>query len=148
MGQTRVKPVSQFEVKHKLKSSLIWKSTIYRISSHDPGRMNVDMLAAARIRGLYCVPGVPNTTQVTQELDQNYGLFKTIYRQNLLLLAQKRFDSNRQINVNDLPLLVFGYQYTARDGTTKVYLRDAFSEAFSIDNCLSAWKKVGAEMFH
>jgi hypothetical protein len=39
MGQTRVKPFPRFEVKHKRKSSLVWKSTLlYRLSSHGSWR--------------------------------------------------------------------------------------------------------------
>ena len=53
-----------------------------------PGRMNVDMLARLRLQGLYMVPGVPNTTGVTQETDQNYGPFKSGYRSNIRQLSQ------------------------------------------------------------
>ena len=34
-----------------------------------PGRVNSSMLAQIRIRGFYLIPGVPNTTHVTQVTD-------------------------------------------------------------------------------
>jgi hypothetical protein len=41
--------------------------------------MNLTMLARLRLMGLYLVPGVLNTAQVTQETNQNYGPFKGAY---------------------------------------------------------------------
>ena len=41
-----------------------------------PGRMNVSLLARLRLRGFVLYPGVPNTTAVLQEMDQNYDPFK------------------------------------------------------------------------
>ena len=105
-----------------------------------PGRMNVDMLARLRLQGLYMVPGVPNTTGVTQETDQNYGPFKSGYRSNIRQLSQARYEKELSIHVTDLPLLVFG-------GTcqrTGVQLMDTFNQAFSVETNLSSWKKRGA----
>ena len=42
-----------------------------------PGRLQENFLAEARTHGFIVYPGVPNTTAVTQETDQNYGPFKT-----------------------------------------------------------------------
>jgi hypothetical protein len=105
-----------------------------------PGRLNVEMLADLRLQGMYLVPGVPNTTAVTQETDQNYGVYKTSFRDNLRKLSQCRFDLQMTLQVTDLPLLVFGGECP----TTGVLLRDAFSDAFSIQRNLSCWKKCGA----
>jgi len=41
-----------------------------------PGHLNVNLLAKLCLLGFYLYPGVPNTTAVTQETDQNYGPFK------------------------------------------------------------------------
>ena len=95
-----------------------------------PGRKKLDMLAYIRAFGVYCYPGVTNTTQVTQETDQNYGTFKSNFRQNLETLSQARFDLDKTLMITDLPLLVFGVKY---DGITDVSFRDAFTEGFSID---------------
>ena len=45
-----------------------------------PGCTNIEILAYIRALGVYCVPGVPNTTNVSQEIDQSYSLFKSIFR--------------------------------------------------------------------
>ncbi len=58
------------------------KRVIIKVDS-GPGRTNVAMLAGLRVRGLYMIPSVPNTTHVTQEADQLYGGFKSLYRMNL-----------------------------------------------------------------
>jgi hypothetical protein len=105
-----------------------------------PGRTNLDMLADLRLQGCYLVAGVPNTTAVTQETDQNYGPFKLAYRSNIRQLAQARFQNSMNMQTTDLPLLVFG-------GTcekTNTTLTNAFQEAFSHESNLSVWKKCGA----
>jgi len=115
------------------------KRVIAKLDS-GPGRMNVQMLAHLRLRGLYVVPGLPNSTGKTQETDQNYGPFKGYYRTNLHALAGERFELKKNINVTDLPFLVFG----GSDPETGAELTDAFNKSFSVANCLSAWRKCGA----
>lgn len=105
-----------------------------------PGRLNVEMLADLRLQGLYIVPGVPNTTAKTQETDQNYGLYKSVVRENLRSLSQCRFDLQLTLRITDLPLLVFGGVCPS----TGMVLRDAFSESFSIARNLACWRKCGA----
>ena len=73
-----------------------------------PGRSNVDMLARLRSLGLHVVPGVPNATGKTQETDQNYGPFKSIFRTNIRKLSQARFEAGKTLHTSDLTLLVFG----------------------------------------
>ena len=114
------------------------KRVITKVDS-GPGRTNLEMLAQLRLRGLYLIPGVPNTTSVTQETDQNYGPFKTGYRENLASLAQERFEQQKGLSINDVPLLVFGRE---KDGC--VLLKSAFESSFSRESCLSAWKDCGA----
>ena len=115
------------------------KRVILKLDS-GPGRMNVQMLAELRLRGLYVMPGVPNTTSKTQETDQSYGPFKGAFRRNIRALSQARFDSELSLQVIDLTLLVFG----GKCSKTGVELEDAFNWAFSIGNNLSCWKKCGA----
>jgi hypothetical protein len=115
------------------------KRVIIKVDS-GPGRLNVEMLADLRLQGLYLVPGVPNTTAKTQETDQNYGVYKTSFRTNLRNLSQCRFENQLSLRVSDLALLVFG-GYCPQTG---MKLRDAFSDAFSIERNLSCWKKCGA----
>ena len=115
------------------------KRVIAKVDS-GPGRMDVAMLAALKVKGFYLTPGVPNTTSVTQETDQNYGPFKTHYRFNLNALAEARFAKKLTLGINDLPLIVFG----GNDPETGIDLRPSFDLAFSPRICLSSWKKCGA----
>jgi hypothetical protein len=115
------------------------KQVICKVDS-GPGRMNPKMLAELKLRGFYLFPGVPNTTSVTQETDQNYGPFKTYYRKNLEQLSQEQFLENKSLHINDLPLIVFGRE--AAPG--KESMVDAFAKAFSREVCLSAWKQCAS----
>ena len=99
------------------------------------------MPAYMRALGVNCYPGVPNTTQATQETNQSYGTFKSTFRQNLETLSRARFDLDRTLMIADLPLLVFGGKYY---GITDVARIDAFTEGFSIDANLIFWKECGA----
>ena len=91
--------------------------------------------------GVYCYPGVPNTTQGTKETYQNYGTFKSNFRQNLKTFSQARFDLDKTLMITDLPLIVFvGKNY----GIADVSCRDVFIEGFSIDANFNYWKKCGA----
>jgi hypothetical protein len=102
-----------------------------------PGRTNIEMLAKFRLRGVYFVTGVPNTTHVTQETDQNYGPFKTVYLHNLEIFVKSRYARGMTLSVADIPLLIFG----GKDG--EMELEDAFAKAFSVERNLAIWKKVG-----
>ncbi len=55
-----------------------------------PGRLNLELLADLQLDGFILFPGVPNTTVVMQETDQNYGLFKTQYCKNLDAVVDER----------------------------------------------------------
>jgi hypothetical protein len=105
-----------------------------------PGRNNLEMLADLRLKGCYLVAGVPNTTAVTQETDQNYGPFKGSYRGNIRTLTQHCFDNKLGVKITDLPLIVFG----GTCGKSGAVLENAFQEAFSHDSNLAGWAKCGA----
>ena len=62
------------------------KKEIIKVDS-GPERTDVNMLVYMHTLGMYCVPGVPNITNVTQETDQNYDLFKPIFRDNIDILS-------------------------------------------------------------
>jgi hypothetical protein len=51
------------------------------------GQLDEEYLAEKRARGIYLFPGVQNTTQVHQEIDQNYGQFKSDVRWNIATLT-------------------------------------------------------------
>jgi hypothetical protein len=107
-----------------------------------PGRLNLDLLADLRTSGFILFPGVPNTTAVTQETDQNYGPFKTQYCNNLDVVVDERIKQKKSIAL--LPwqvgLIVFG----GVDSETNTIVKSAFKAGFSLDACRNAWAKVGA----
>ena len=105
-----------------------------------PGRVNAEMLARLRIRGFYLIPGVPNTTHVTQATDKNYGVFKSVYRDNLSKLTELRCSKKKTIQPTDIPLLIFGAQ-------DEVNLRSAFEEAFGYEKNVRIWAEIGINPF-
>jgi len=105
-----------------------------------PGRLNVEMLAHLTLKGMYLMPGVPNTTQVTQETDHSYGLYKSGYRRNLCILSQARQVWKKPMLITDLALLTFG----GTNRVTGIRVDNTFEKAFSVARNLSCWKKCGA----
>ena len=111
---------------------------------------------------MYLFPGVQNTTSVTQETDQNYGLFKSDVRWNIAKLKSYLVrDFTRRQSLHDLDpssnaapaklvslsrehygLILAGREANAEKDLS--YLRPAFHNAFSKRKNLSSWKKVGA----
>lgn len=126
------------------------KRVLIKIDS-GPGRMNEEMLAYMRARGFYLYPGVPNTTQVTQKTDQNYGEFKRVWRKNLDVLCAYRFDkrlaaqpgARQTVNMSDVWLLLFGGKENDLDEACP-QLDNAFEKAFNYKMNQWAWAKVGA----
>ena len=104
-----------------------------------PGRNDVQLLTELQLKGFYVTPCVPNTTHVTQETDQSYGLFKTNYRKNLESITEYRFTRGLTLKTTDLGLLVFGGQVD-----DSLELVNAFEIAFSKEKNLHAWQFVGA----
>ena len=106
-----------------------------------PGRDSLELLADLRVRRIYLFPAVPNSSAVTQEMDQCYGPFKSGVRQNLDILFQDRLQS-QQINSvgrNDIGMIVFGR--TLESGR---HLKNVFESSFSVHNNKQSWRKVGA----
>jgi hypothetical protein len=108
-----------------------------------PGRMNLNLLAKLRLLGFVLYPGVPNTTHVTQETDQNYGPFKTQFLSNLDLIVDARLTLKKSLSLQQkfVGLPLFGG--VDRDTQYQVEV-GAFQKAFVRSKCLAAWKKVGA----
>ncbi|CAJ1934739.1 unnamed protein product [Cylindrotheca closterium] len=108
-----------------------------------PGRNQIEALAQLRNNGIYVFLGVPNTTSVSQETDQNCGVFKSIYRENRekMVNDQNLMQKPTNLSLPVIGILIFG-------GTDPVtgenHFCSAFDEAFSKEKCLGAWAKVGA----
>ena len=108
-----------------------------------PGRVNTVMLAELRLKGFYLIPGVPNTTHVTQATDRNYGPFKTKYRNNLSKLTEHRVKMKIPIQPCDIPLLIFG----GSDEESGVVLENAFQGSFSCECNTRVWAEIGLQPF-
>jgi hypothetical protein len=105
--------------------------------------MNLKLLAKLRLLGFVLYPGVPNTTHVTQETDQNYGPFKTQFLSNLDLIVDARLTLKKSLSLQQkfVGLPLFG----GVDRDTQFHVEvGAFQKAFVQSKCLAAWKKVGA----
>jgi len=112
------------------------------IVGNGPGRFNTVMLAELRLRGFYLILGVPNITHMTQATDRNYGPFKTKYRNNLSKLTDQRMKTNKTIQPENIPLLIFGDQ-----DDTSVTLHNSFECAFGFDFNVKVWAKIGVKPF-
>ena len=88
-------------------------------------------------------PGVPNTTAVTQETDQNYGPFKTQFTKNLKKILDARI--MRDLSTSLPPWLVGLLVFGGIDPVSKVVVSEsAFDIAFSKEQNCEVWKKVVA----
>ena len=118
-----------------------------------PGRLNTEMHAKLRCLGFYLYPGVPNTTHVTQETDQSYGLFKSIVRKNLEQITADRLSAKKKpetknVTLNFPPSLIGLLVFGGVDEATGVSgYEDAFAAAFAEEKNREAWAKVGAAPF-
>jgi hypothetical protein len=115
-----------------------------------PGRTNTEMLASLRLSGLLLFPsGPPNTTHVLQIMDMLFGLFKTVYFENLETLWLERLadrDVNSTVTRNDLGLLMFGGPAGSRPESPM--LQNAVELAFSEKRIGDAWEnKLGVVPF-
>ena len=101
------------------------------------------MIARLRNLGFILYHGVPNTTSVTQEMDQSYGILRAHFQKNLELTTQHRLEANKPISIN--PSLIGLLVFCGKDPETKhTDYHNAFDIDFRKEKCLEAWAKVGA----
>jgi hypothetical protein len=68
-----------------------------------PGQLDIQLIAHLRARGIYLFNSVQNTTHVSQETDQNYGLFKSILRKYTQQLINEEISKfNEQQRLHDM----------------------------------------------
>ena len=109
--------------------------------------------------GFYFFPGVPNGTELGQEMDQLFHLLKTKFEENRQKLWKMRYESaesgsekiKAQVNVWDIPIIVFGGTFKVPiidvEGTHNIVERktfvNAFNDAFQMDLIHGASDKCG-----
>jgi hypothetical protein len=113
-----------------------------------PGRSSVDFLARTHVAGALFDNGLPNGTEVTQEMDQLFSEFKRmLYSNRDLLLAARRSRSQDGYTTGplspcDAAACVFGGVIDLEDGST-LTLVNAYEMAFTPEKIKSAWSKCG-----
>jgi hypothetical protein len=110
-----------------------------------PSRMNLNLHAQLQQLGCLIYPILPNTTHVSQEMDQQYGAFMTQFTINLDTIVEGWI--NNCISLSLQPKLVGLPLLSEVDCETGVRVpHSAFKVGFSMAKCLCAWEKVGVEM--
>ncbi len=107
-----------------------------------PGWNGTSLLSKARFQGVCLYPGFPNATSVQQEIDINYGPFKSIVRTNLKSIASACF--KKWINVL-LKASTFGLIcYGGVCPDLGAVLQNALQVAFNTASNLHSWSEVSA----
>jgi hypothetical protein len=103
-----------------------------------PGRQTSQFLGRARVEGVEVVPGLPNGTEMGQEMDQLFGPFKQgVYRSRDKLIAFKG-----KITKEDVGYLIFGGIIHHEDGK-EIELENAFEKYMSREHIRAARLKCG-----
>jgi hypothetical protein len=111
-----------------------------------PGRKNTELMAYLRVRGFYFIPGLPNSTHVTQEMELLFGQLKSVFCNNLEKLTRGCLQRNLSIpsSAEIVGLLLFGGSYFPDENDTD---EDKFINSFQVAGCkekmLSYFEKIG-----
>jgi hypothetical protein len=109
-----------------------------------PGRMGTEFLAESAALGMYFFPGLPNATEIGQEMDQLFAAFKTCAYDNRNKLNRARVaaeGANAILGFPDVGYLVFGGTVKLSDGTEVVLA--AFAKYLSREHIQAAREKCG-----
>ena len=110
-----------------------------------PGRFCEEFRTISRSYGFYFYPGLPNGTELGQEMDQLFSYCKTLMEANRHTLWKGRVKylyGKAQTTTWDLPLIVFGGKYVFENGDV-VELPNAFAESFAPKRLQRAAEKCG-----
>jgi len=120
------------------------KRVVFKVD-HGPGQSNVKLLVHLRARGCYLFPSVPNSSSVSQEMDQIFDLFKTLMRGNVEKLhsALMKIGCSVSLGRDDCCMIVFGGTHVLEDGSV-VELEEAFDRSFCPHRVLYSFNKVGS----
>ena len=98
-----------------------------------------------RFCGLYIYPGLPNATSVQQEMDLNYGPFKSVVRNNLRDISSAFYAADLSIPLNTSMFGLIVYGGTIPVGTTStITCQNALAVTFDAASNKHSWSKVGA----
>ena len=88
------------------KKRVIWKL------DNGVGRDDIELNHMARVMGYVIYPGLPNTSEGTQECDQSFSTFKSRMEKN----RQNIVKHNQTVTLFDLPFIIFGGKYKCKNG--------------------------------
>ena len=111
----------------------------------------IEFLSRTHIVGASFFPGMPNSTEIMQEMDQVFGQFKTAIYNNRTSLYEARMNA-RGLSANlthvDIGWLIFGGNITIAPSQgspngSVLPLVNAFTKYLSHEHLLKAYKKCG-----
>jgi hypothetical protein len=111
-----------------------------------PGRKNTELMPYLRVRGFYFIPGLPNSTHVTQEMELLIGEMKSSFYENLEKLTRGRLMRGLSVpsGAEIVGLLLFGGIFFHDEHCIDV---EHFINAFQVAGCKekmrSYFEKIG-----
>jgi hypothetical protein len=109
-----------------------------------PGRDNKDVLSRARLMGVVIYPGVPNTSEGTQEMDKLFAYSKGLMERNRQTISvERKKGGSGVVTVYDLALILFGGELEIGNGTPSVELPNAFELGFDAAHLKRAREACG-----
>jgi len=116
-----------------------------------PGRKNTDLMAYLRVRGFYLIPGLPNSTHVTQEMELLIGALKSVFYQNLEKLTRGCLMRKRAVpsGAEIVGLLLFGGLFLCNDPNENIDVQfiNAFQVAGNKEKVRGYFEKIGFAPF-
>jgi hypothetical protein len=99
-----------------------------------PGRKNTELMAYLRVRGFYFIPGLPNSTHVTQEMELLIGELKSVFHSNLEKLTRGYLMRHRPIpsGAEIIGLLLFGGSFNYNEAVIDQQIDEKFINAFQV----------------
>jgi hypothetical protein len=113
----------------------------------------MDLMAYLRVRGFYFIPGLPNSTHVSQEMELLIGELKSVFHRNLEQLTRGCVARQRAVptGAEIVRLLLFGgsFLYDEPNGQAinEEYFKNAFQVAGDKDKVVSYFQKIGFAPF-
>jgi len=118
-----------------------------------PGRKNTELMAYLRVRGFYFIPGLPNSTHVSQEMELLIGELKSAFHKNLEKLTSSCIVRKRLVpsGAEIISLLLFGGQFIYNEPNEQAIDKDNYQNAFQLagnkDKVVSYFEKIGFAPF-
>jgi hypothetical protein len=99
-----------------------------------PGRKNSELMAYLRVRGFYFIPGLPNSTHFTQEMELLIGGLKSVFYRNLEKLTRGCLMRHRAVpsSAGIVGLLLFGGSFFNDECNND---EEQFINAFQVAGC-------------